>query len=291
MPRSSRRLMSSPSPSSSRLPSPPSDLTSPPPTIPTSHPPPPCCSCHSRHEGSTRRTYLSCLNVNTGFHLPSCECAGLCPGGRCALEQCATSRLGALGDVATEGRAARQHRASSKRALSPLNSPHSPPRKRLTTPSLTVVRQSVLRQDDDVKVVNSSVPNELEDADADGRDMGEKYDGNSVPLPETPLPQPTPPHTPPRTPPTVATPTRSLVRSHSCPPSNLESAVCYAEIQEHEAAVRQLRRQSLHSPRRTATAAHTATAQPAQRRGRKRQASRSLSATLVVPDQPARPLQ
>ena len=65
----------------------------------------------------------------------------------------------------------------------------------------------------------------------------------------------------------------------------------YAEIQEHEAAVRQLRRQSLHSPRRTATAAHTATAQPAQRRGRKRQASRSLSATLVVPNQPARPLQ
>ena len=225
MPRSSRRLMSSPSPSSSRLPSPPSDLTSPPPTIPTSHPPPPCCSCHSHHEGSTRRTYLSCLNVNTGSHLPSCECAGLCPGGRCALEQCATSRLGALGDVATEGRAARQHRASSKRALSPLNSPHNPPRKRLTTPSLTVVRQSVLRQDDDVKVVNSSVPNELEDADADGRDMEEKYDENSVPLPETPLPQPTPPHTPPRTP--YSGYTHALTRSCSLL-SSVQPGICCA---------------------------------------------------------------
>ena len=113
-------------------------------------------------------------------------------------------------------------------------------------------------------------------------------------MPETPLQQTTP--TPPLTP-EPSPNTRPLLRAHSSPSANLDSAVRYTEIQEHEAAARQLRRQSWSSPKPSTATQPT---QPKQRKGRKRLASRSLSATLAsavteqlqtLPEQPPRPLQ
>ena len=114
--------------------------------------------------------------------------------------------------------------------------------------------------------------------------------GDVVPeSPETPLLQPTTPTPPP-------TPTAPVLRAHSSSAANLDSAISYTEIQEHEAATRQLRRQ-LNSPKLPTA---TQPMQSTQRRNRRRQGPRSLSASLasLVPErvswppvQAPRPLQ
>ncbi len=152
MPRTPHRSMSSPpsSPLSPSSPLPPTSHPIPGPTATTPSPSlPPCCSCHSRGGKTGRKQFLSCLDVNNGSHLNSCECEGQCPPSRCGLRHCVTSELGVVGDSPAGRGQGRRLRRGSKRPRSPPHSPHSPTHKRLTTSPLTVVHRVVTLVDED----------------------------------------------------------------------------------------------------------------------------------------------
>ena len=256
-------------------------------TTPLSPSLPPCCSCHSLAEKSGRKQFLSCLDVNNGSHLDSCECEGQCPPNQCGLRHCATSQLGAGGASPTGRGHRRRLRGGHKRPRSPSHSPHKPTRQRITTSPLTLVRRVL--DDEKVQVINSSISDEQHEVHSPVH-FEEKY-------PDDPSTEhvvlETPPNSPPiMAPSTLHPPTRPILRTRSSPQPNLDRAVRYSDLQEDEAATRQIKRM-LAIPSIPTDTQHT----PPTHSKRKRRASRSLSNALssavidsVVAPSP-RPLQ
>ena len=140
-------------------------------------------------------------------------------------------------------------------------------------------------------MINSSFPGEQDEAEAPEQ-SDQKSESNSptaaedtVTVPETPL-QPTTP-----TPPTGPT---TPIRTHPSLPSTLDSALRFEQLQEHEAATRQLRRLW---PSPTAPSAKRTQSTPRKRNTPRSRRSVSLSflpppvSDVSLSAQPARPLQ